>query len=512
MTTVDFYGWEANPARNPLCLFGQKGYDVRMTAMVKLINANRMVPAIGPIGLDYVAGAAREAGLDVEVLDLCFENDPTEAMRRSFSDGSPELVGISFRNVDDCFWPSADWFVPGLKSTVDAVRSLTDAPVVIGGIGYSIYPERILEYTGAHFGIHGDGETAVIALVRELQGLWRFEDVPGLVWRRGSRIRSNSPSWPDPISLSTARDSIDNVRYFEQGGQCGLETKRGCNRPCIYCADPLAKGSTLRLRDPREVADEAESLLSQGIDVLHLCDAEFNVPEKHALAVCAEFNKRSLGGRIRWYAYLSPSPFDGFLAQRMARAGCVGINFTGDSGSESMLRIYRQNHGRDDLAAAVKLCRVNKIAVMIDLLLGGPGETPETISQTIDFIKEIDPDCAGASLGIRVYPRTAMEAIVAEELRQGNHSSIRRKYDGPIDWFKPTFYISSALGERPAELVRDLIDADARFFEPAVEAAERPAGEDDAANYNYNENALVAEAIANGARGAYWDILRRLRK
>lgn len=479
--------------------------------MVKLINANRMVPAIGPIGLDYIAGAARQEGLDVEVLDLCFEDDPAEAMRRSFGGGSPELVGISFRNVDDCFWPSADWFVPELKSTVDTVRTLTDAPVVIGGIGYSIFPERILEYTGADFGIHGDGEAATLALIRELRGARRFEDVPGLVWRRDAGIRRNPPSWPDPISLSTARDCIDNARYFQQGGQCGLETKRGCNRPCIYCADPLAKGSRLRLRDPREVADEAESLLSQGIDVLHLCDAEFNVPESHALAVCEEFINRSLGDTVRWYAYLSPSPFDGFLAQRMARAGCIGINFTGDSGSEAMLQTYRQKHGRDDLAAAVKLCRVNKIAVMIDLLLGGPGETPDTIRRTIDFIKQIDPDCAGASLGIRVYPRTAMEQIVAEELRKGDHGCIRRKYDGPVDWFRPTFYISSALGERPGEFVRDLIAGDARFFEPAIDSAEQPAGAADAANYNYNENALIAEAIAKGARGAYWDILRRLR-
>ena len=289
-------------------------------------------------------------------------------------------------------------------------------------------------------------------------------------------------------------------------------TKRGCNRNCIYCADPLAKGNKLRLRDPRKIVDEAQSLLSQGIDVLHLCDAEFNVPRSHALAVCEEFINRSLGDKIRWYVYLTPSPFDAELARAMARAGCVGINFTGDSGCEPMLRTYRQQHGKDDLAAAVKLCRLNSVAVMIDLLLGGPGETPETVRETIDFIKHINPDCAGAPLGVRVYPRTAMEAVVAEELRQGNDGNIRRKYDGPVDPFKPTFYISSALGERPAELVRDLIGGDQRFFEPALDAGGRTGGKGDTGDHNYNENLLLEEAIAAGARGAYWDILRRLRK
>jgi radical SAM superfamily enzyme YgiQ (UPF0313 family) len=327
------------------------------------------------------------------------------------------------------------------------------------------------------------------------------------VWQENNKIRCNAPSWPDPISLATARRFVDNLSYFRQGGQCGLETKRGCNRKCIYCADPLAKGNKPRLRNPSHVADEVQSLLSQGIDVLHLCDAEFNVPGDHASAVCAELNGRSLGDKIRWYTYMSPSPFDVELAEAMARAGCAGIDFTGDSACESVLRTYRQRHRKEDIAEAVKLCRANGMAVMIDLLLGGPGETPQTVRETIDFMKKIDPDCAGAALGVRVYPGTAMERTVAEELQPGEHNNIRRKYTGPIDLLKPTFYISKALGERPAELVRDIIGGDERFFEPAVEMAD----DDGAANYNYNENMPLTQAIQNGARGAYWHILRKLR-
>jgi len=148
---------------------------------------------------------------------------------------------------------------------------------------------------------------------------------------------------------------------------------------------------------------------------------------------------------------------------------------------------------------------------MIDLMLGGPGETTWTVRETIEFIKQIGPDCAGAALGIRVYPGTQMQQIVAEELQNPANSGIRRKYSGPIDLLKPTFYISTALGERPAELVRDLIDGDRRFFEPALEIDNKTAGEEDAANYNYNENLLLTQAIQKGARGAYWDILRHIR-
>ena len=83
---------------------------------------------------------------------------------------------------------------------------------------------------------------------------------------------------------------------------------------------------------------------------------------------------------------------------------------------------------------------------------------------------------------------------------------LRRKYSGEVDFFRPTFYISPALGPEPARLVKDLIASDERFFEPM---AERPDAE--ATDHNYNDNTELADAIAAGARGAYWDILRRLR-
>jgi len=469
-----------------------------------------MVPAIGPIGLDYVAASLEKANIDSDIIDFALADHPEKLLKDYFSTREPELVGLSFRNADDCFWPSADWFVPGLKNTIDTIRSMTEAPIVIGGVGFSIFAKSIVEHTGADFGVLGDGEDAITELYRQLKTAKRFEDVPGLVWRENSRIHSNPPSRPNPVSLGTSRNFIDNQSYFKHGGQCGLETKRGCNRPCIYCADPLSKGTMLRLRNPAEVADEVESLLSQGIDVLHLCDSEFNIPRNHAVAVCEEFTRRSLGDKVRWYAYLSPAPFDTELAGTMARAGCAGIDFTGDSGSELMLRTYRQQHTREDLAAAVKLCRMNNIKVMIDLLLGGPGETPRTVRETIDFMKQISPDCAGAALGLRIYPGTALEQIIADELEHPTNSGIRRKYSGPIDLLRPTFYISPELGDRPAELVRDLIDGDKRFFEPALET-DGSSAEAEAANYNYNENLLLTQAIQKGARGAYWDILRQLR-
>ncbi|MHC4759442.1 MAG: B12-binding domain-containing radical SAM protein [Planctomycetota bacterium] len=477
--------------------------------MLVLINTNRMRPPIAPIGIDYVACAVRKAGFEVDVLDLCVADEPEMVLRQYFATHDPKLVGLSLRNVDDCFWPSAAWFVPDLMKTISSIRNMTYVPIVLGGVGFSIFAEKIVRYTDVEFGIRGDGEWSMTALLKELLGSRRYETVPGLIWRLAGNIASNDPAWPQQLQLPTERDAIDNLSYFNKGGQCGLETKRGCNRKCIYCADPLAKGCSPRVRQPHEVADEAQSLLDQGVDVLHLCDSEFNIPREHAMAVCDEFIKRGLAERLKWYTYMAVLPFDAELAAAMRKAGCVGIDFTGDAANASMLKTYCQCHDAEHLQQAVQLCKENNIKVMIDLLLGGPGETEDTARQTIDFIKQIDPYCAGAALGIRIYPNTPMEKIVQAEGPMEDNPNIRRKYIGRIDLLQPTYYISQHLGQKPAELIQDLIASDKRFFEPLSEFAKEviEAGSD----YNYNDNRDLEQAIANGARGAYWDILRQLR-
>ncbi len=477
--------------------------------MLTLINTNRMQPPIAPLGLDYVAGAVRAAGHDVELVDLNLSEAAAAALAEHFRRCRPDLVGLTFRNADDCFWPSGESFVPVLRRDIATVRRHTDAPIVLGGVGYSIFPQSLRTETGADFGICGDGEEATVALLNEIRGQRRWDRVPGLIYREDGVLRVNPPAWPHQLQIPTARDGVDNETYFRLGGQIGIETKRGCPRPCSYCPDPLAKGRTHRLREPSEVAREMGLLADRGLDVLHLCDAEFNLPPEHALAVCDALIERQLGNRVRWYAYLAVVPFSDELAGRMRRAGCVGINFTSDSTHPAMLAVYRQPHRREDVAMAVARCRAHGITVMLDLLLGGPGETPETVSETIASIRSMEPDSVGAALGIRVYPGTRMEALLAAEGPLAANRGLRRHYSGPIDPLLPTFYISPALGERPAGLVRELIGDDPRFFPPEEEAGPRetPA----AGDHNYNANRGLIDAIAAGARGAYWDILRRLR-
>lgn len=464
---------------------------------VALVNTNRIRPPIGPIGLEYVAEAVAAEGHEVAFLDLCWEEEPEPAIARFFGSREVGLVGLTIRNTDDCSLPTRESFLPACAEIVSAIRHHTDAPVVAGGVGFSVMPEEVLSACGADAGVWADGEFPFSEIANRAAAGRGWDDVPNLVLRRGETWHRN------PVSMSPLdrlppmqRRFADNLRYFREGGQAGFESKRGCPHRCIYCADPVAKGRHSRVRPPRSVADELSRLLDMGIDHFHTCDSEFNVPERHAVAVCREIVRRGLGERIRWYAYCTPGSFSRELAGWMRQAGCAGINFGTDSGDGEMLGRLRRGFGPEEILAASRLCRELGMAVMLDLLVGAPGETNESIIRTIDLMKRASPDCVGVSVGVRVYPGTE----VAQQVLKGDGSAGRI---GGTDLSRPVFFIEPGVAETLSDLLETRIAGDRRFlfFDPS-----RPER-----NYNYNANRRLLDAIREGHRGAYWDILRRYR-
>jgi radical SAM superfamily enzyme YgiQ (UPF0313 family) len=279
-----------------------------------------------------------------------------------------------------------------------------------------------------------------------------------------------------------------------------IETKRGCAKRCIYCADPLGKGNKVRCRSPKSVVDEIESLLKIGIDHFHLCDSEFNLPPEHATSVCREIAERDLGSKIRWYAYCSPVPFDDEIASAFHRAGCAGINFGVDSGDSTMLRRLGRDFSVEDLSRTAEICHRKDFVFMYDLLLGGPGESRDSLRNTVETMKRISPSRIGVSFGVRIYPGTRLANFVRDQGSTGIHPNLHGTVDETL--FAPIFYLESALGNDVSQYLTDLIAGDGRFLFMSGDTADK--------NYNYNDNTLLVDAIRKGYRGAFWDILRRL--
>lgn len=462
---------------------------------VALVNTNRVRPPIAPIGLDYVAEALGASGHEVFLLDLCWEPRWEDAVDRFFREREYGLVGATIRNTDDCSLPTRESFLPGCAGIIARIRERTDAPVVLGGVGFSVMPEAVLDRCGADAGIRSDGEFAFARLAGGLENGRDTDDIPGLIVRRKGRWRVNPVSFRPLSGLpAMSRGFADNRRYFREGGQGGIETKRGCPCPCAYCADPIAKGNTSRVRPPEAVADELARLVDMGIDHVHTCDSEFNLPETHAAAVCREIIRRGLGEKLRWYAYCAPAPFTRDLADVMRRAGCAGINFGADSGDDGILARLGRPFRADDVRSAVRFCREAGIAVMLDLLLGSPGESRQSVARTIALVKDARPDRAGVAVGVRVYPGT----MIADAVTRGES---RKGLIGGDDLSGPVFFVEPEIAPALFGLIEELTRDDDRFlfFNPEMPEC----------NYNYNANDVLSAAIREGHRGAYWDILRR---
>jgi len=473
------------------------------SATVLLVNPNRMRPPIAPVGLDYLAGALEARGHRPVLLDLCWPEDWRAQVAQCLQRVQPDLIGVSIRNVDDCYMASRQHFGALYAEMLEAIRGASTAPIVLGGVGFSVVPEALLGLLGAEFGIAGDGEQALAEIAARVAARREFGDVAGLVWRGDGGCRVNPPAPAPGDAIPARRRLVDNARYFAEGGQGGIETKRGCPARCIYCADPVAKGRSYRLRPPQRVADEFEDLLDQGVTHIHLCDSEFNLPPEHAEAICGELIRRRLQTRARWYTYASPAPFTPRLARLMAESGCAGINFGADSGDAGMLKRLGRTHTPDDVVRAARLCREHGMPVMFDLLLGAPGETRETVAETIRVAKRAAPDVIGCSVGVRIWPHTPLAEIVRREGSGPGNPNLHGRVEGNDAFLWPVFYLAAELGAGLSDYLDGLVGGDSRFFVADIERSDR--------NYNYNENLPLVNAIRAGARGAYWDILRRMR-
>jgi radical SAM superfamily enzyme YgiQ (UPF0313 family) len=339
-----------------------------------LVNGNTVRPPVNPLGLEYVGEALIRGGVEVPVVDLSWEEDWRKALASALSSGDPSAVGISFRNIDDCSSVTRQSFVPWLSGLIGEIKKHTLAPVVLGGVGLSIAPEQVLRASGADYGIAGDGEETALHLVRRIQQNRDPWDLPNLAfWHRGA-IVCNPRSYAGLSSMAApGRQLFDNPRYQAEGAMVGLETKRGCPEPCVYCADPVAKGSKTRLKPPKTVAREMANLVQQGVCWYHLCDSEFNIPLSHAKEVCQAIIDAGLADEVRWYTYCSPVPFDLELADLMIRSGCAGINFGVDSLCDEQLGRLGRRHRLTDVDALVGFLRKTQLNFMFDLLLGGLG-------------------------------------------------------------------------------------------------------------------------------------------
>ena len=450
-----------------------------------LVSVNRETApyAVAPLGISYIAGAVQAQGYEVELLDLCFSKDIEGDIERAVRRFGPELIGISIRNVDNLTYPTSASYLGEIKSAVAALTGASRAPIIAGGAGFSIFPERMLSVLGLEFGVIGEGEETFCLLARHLAEGREVPSLPNLIRRGEDACTVKRKLVPFAGNGLPARDLVNNARYLELGGMANLQTKRGCPFRCTYCTYQHINGPSLRLRSPVEVANELASMVEDsGLDEVFFVDDIFNWPHDHAMGICEEIVARRI--RISWTCFATPLGMTPDLARAMKRAGCRGVEFGTDTASPSMLRALGKPFQQEQIRIASRACREADLPDAHYLILGGPGETSETIADTFAFFDDLKPRAVLAFLGVRIYPNTPLRGMAIAE---GAIS------DGD-DLLLPRFYLSPQLGGTSLKAaVASHAEARRNWVVPGLGIRSDPA--------------LLAALRRIGCRGPLWDLL-----
>lgn len=372
-----------------------------------------------PLGACLVAEATERAGHEVRFLDLMFAGDPFQAIEQEIRGFSPEVIGVSLRNIDNNDMLHPVFFAGESLPLFQRIRALTDAPVVLGGAAISVMPEQLLRFSGADWAVVGEGDTAFPQLVNALAEGRSPEQLPGLAWFAEGKFHFNPPAREGCAGRFTVPPFprwLNLKAYKRNMATAPLQTKLGCHFQCVYCTYRKIEGGAYRLMDPASTVAAVRAYTAMGFRNVEFVDNVFNSPPAHCLEVCEALARAGHAARLQTYE-LNPLFVDDDLLTTMEEAGFVGAGITVESASSAVLTRLRKGFSSEVVHRAAETVRRHRLPCLWIFMLGGPGETEETVAETLSFAQTaIRPtDAAFFTTGIRIYPGTELDRIAREQ-------------------------------------------------------------------------------------------------
>ena len=376
-------------------------------------NTERLNMPTLPLGLALVAAATRRSGHETRFVDLLAASDPLAVVRQAIGQFQPEVIALSIRNVDDQVMEGTQFLLEPARDVVAACRVASQVKIVVGGAGYSIFPDAALSYLGADYGICGEGEVVLPALLERLHRGQDAAELPGVYVRGGrpptTRVFAEDLDllpMPEP-DLWASADPNDPEVWVP------VQTRRGCPLACSYCSTPELEGTDVRMRSAASVVEHVATVADAGFHRLYFVDNTFNFPASYALELCRRLSELRMD--LAWRCILYPQHVSEELAAAMAQAGCVEVSLGFESGCPQLLRAMNKRFQPDEVREISARLAAHGIRRMGFLLLGGPGETNETVDESLAFARSLNLEMLKVSVGIRLYPHTPLARLAVEE-------------------------------------------------------------------------------------------------
>lgn len=347
-------------------------------------------PPDTPSGLMYIASSLREQGNDVVLRDLDFE---------PLGDLSGfDAVGISILSK-------------ARQNAFETIRRIKDqrpeVRLVAGGPHVSSMPKQVLDRLPVDAVVVGEGESAIIEAFESDERLMfhdRLYDIDALPFpafdlidmdRYYMQVARNNPDWV----INGLR--LGDLKYSS------ILASRGCFGRCVFCNAWKNWGLKIRRRSAGNVVDEMEMLNTKyGVSLIAFNDNCFPSTKRQGMEFCAEIQRRGL--RMLWKCDTRGDVIDYELAIEMRKAGCFMPAVGLESGSPKILENI--NKGLDLDKARESLLAIKKAGMIAYALLmvGNPGESEETIQETVDFLNGVKPHYMSWVRGVMILPDTEL--------------------------------------------------------------------------------------------------------
>lgn len=336
-----------------------------------------------PLGLTSLAGYLLQQGIEVIIEDYVVNPYSRERARRVLAEFKPDLVGATAvtMNVKKAYQILKDYKeeAPDLKTVIGGPHATFDAQGTLKG------------NPAIDFIVRGEGELTLAELCASL-GSGDYSGILGLSYRSGgSPVHNEERPFVENINIFPypARHLIQLGKYRGLGTPINMVTSRGCPHQCIFCVGSRMVGRRVRYFDIQRVVDEFEMLSKMGFLQINISDDLFTSNRKRCIAICNEIIARGI--RQIWGAFARVDTVSEELLQVLYEAGCRTLCFGMESGNQEILDTIKKKTNLETGRRAVEMCKGSGIQAMTSYILGLPGETPETVKETLHFASTLSP-------------------------------------------------------------------------------------------------------------------------
>ena len=345
------------------------------------------------MGLVYLAGAARQAELGVEIYDAVAKGHGYPEIERQLQISRPEYVATTAMTAT---------IADAVKTLELAKRVTPDCVTILGGIHPTFMYEEVLTTSPAvDYIVIGEGEVTLRHLLEQLESDGDPETVPGIAFRRGESIVTTGrrPLMEDLDDLPMGWDLLEWSDYYSLAipdSRLGaISTSRGCDQSCAHCSQQLFWEKSWRPRNPQKVADELEYLYSTYQITVFMITDEYPTRDRGRWE---SFLDAIIGKNIPVYLLMETRAPDILrdrdILWKYRKAGIIYVSVGIETADEAMFDRLNKGMNLADTAQVFELLREHEIVSEASFMLGLPDETPDTIKKTMQLANQFNPDIA----------------------------------------------------------------------------------------------------------------------